>query len=207
MWRRWLVWVAAVLAVPAAIVLVLLAVDVLRVPGELEGDDVSFEAAPLRQEGLWESLGFLPRRPGARLLDMGDDLAYRRTLALWVKVPPGTDIYGPELENMRGKLQSELTGGSAEDLNPKRRSQLLNLLGALSLERRSFDAIESESTLRRAIHIFRSAIEIDPGNEDAKVNLELALRNARAISLPGTDPDAGAAQGSISGQGRAGTGY
>ena len=207
MWRSWLLRAAALVAVPAALVLLLVAADALRVPGELEGDDVSFEAAPLRQGGLWEDLGVLPREPGARLLGTGDDLAYRRTLAIWARVPPGTEIYGPELENLRGKLQLELTETSAEDSNPRRRSHLLNLLGALSLENRSTDSVESENQLRRGIQLFRSAIEVDPGNEDAKVNLELALRNAKAVNLPGTDPDAGAAQGSLSGQGRAGSGY
>jgi hypothetical protein len=77
----------------------------------------------------------------------------------------------------------------------------------LSLETRSVDPNESENVLRKAIATFRSAIEVDPSNQDAKINLELALRNAKAINLPGTDPDAGAAQGSLSGQGRAGSGY
>lgn len=206
-WRTWLLRVAAVVAVPVALCLLLVAVDVLRVPGELEGDDVRFEASPRRQAGLWEDLGVLPGSPGARLLGTNDDLAYRRTLAIWVRVPPGTEIFGPELENLRGRLQLELTETSAEDGNPTRRSHLLNLLGALTLENRSTDPSESENQLRRGIDLFRSAIEASPANDEAKVNLELALRNAKAVNLPGTDPDAGAAQGSLSGQGRAGTGY
>ncbi len=205
--RKWLLRIAALLAVPAALVLAAVAVDVVRVPSQLEADDVSFEAAPRRQAGLWDGLGFLPGRPGARLLGIEDDLAYRRTLAIWVRVPPGTEIYGPELENLRGRLQSQLAETSAADSNTRRRSQLLNLLGALSLETRSVDPNESENVLRKAIATFRSAIEVDPSNQDAKINLELALRNAKAINLPGTDPDAGAAQGALSGQGRAGSGY
>jgi hypothetical protein len=141
------------------------------------------------------------------LLGVHDDLAYRRTLAIWVHVPPGTQIYGPELENLRGRLHSQLAETSAEDPSPKRRSQLLNLLGALGLETRSTDPNESENVLRKAIATFRSAVEVDPSNQDAKINLELALRSAKAINLPGTDPDSGAAQGSLSGQGRAGSGY
>jgi hypothetical protein len=205
--RRWLVRAAAVLAGVAALVLVAVALDVLRAADELEADDVSFEAAPRRQAGLWDDLGVLPGRPGAYLLGVDDDVAYRRTLAIWVRVPPGTDIFGPEQENLRGRLQSQLSERSAADSNATRRSQLLNLLGALSLERRSSDPNESGSVLRKAIDNFRSAIELDPTNQDAKVNLELALRNAKAVNLPGTDPDSGAAQGSLSGQGRAGSGY
>ena len=205
--KRWLLRAAAVLAGVVALVLVAVAFDVLRAAAELESDDVSFEAAPRRQAGLWKDLGVLPRRPGASLLGLDDDVTYRRTLAIWVRVPPGTDIFGPEQENLRGRLQSQLSEHSAADSNAKRRSHLLNLLGALSLERRSTDANESENILRKAIDSFRSAIELDPTNQDAKVNLELALRNAKAINLPGTDPDSGSAQGSLSGQGRAGSGY
>ena len=207
MWKRWLLRAAAVLAGLAALVLVAVALDVLRASDELESDDVSFEAAPRRQASLWDDLGLLPRQPGAYLLDIDDDVAYRRTLAIWVRVPPGTDIFGPEQENLRGRLQSQLSERSAADSNAKRRSHLLNLLGALALERRSSDPNESENVLRKAIDDFRSAIELDPTNQDAKVNLELALRNAKAVNLPGTDPDSGAAQGSLSGQGRAGSGY
>ena len=206
MWR-WLLRAAAVLAGVAALVLVAVALDVLRASDDLESDDVSFEAAPRRQAGLWDDLGLLPREPGAYLLGIDDDVAYRRTLAIWVRVPPGTDIYGPEQENLRARLQSQLSERSAADSNSKRRSHLLNLLGALSLERRSTDPNESGNVLRKAIDSFRSAIELDPTNQDAKVNLELALRNAKAVNLPGTDPDSGAAQGSLSGQGRAGSGY
>ena len=207
MWKRWLLRAAAVLAGLAALVLVAVALDVLRASDELESDDVSFEAAPRRQASLWDDLGVLPRHPGAYLLGVDDDVAYRRTLAIWVRVPPGTDIFGPEQENLRGRLQSQLSERSAADSNAKRRSHLLNLLGALALERRSSDPNESENVLRKTIDNFRSAIELDPTNQDAKVNLELALRNAKAVNLPGTDPDSGAAQGSLSGQGRAGSGY
>ena len=96
MWRKWPLRAAAVLAVAIALVLVAVAVDVLRVPSELEYDDVSFEAAPRRQAGLWDDLGFVPGRPGAFLLGVDDDVDYRRTLAIWVRVPPGTDIFGPD---------------------------------------------------------------------------------------------------------------
>jgi hypothetical protein len=208
MWRRRAIRLVAVLAVPAAIVLALLAVDLLRVPGELEGDDVRFQAAPLRQQGLWDGVGFLPGGVTKRLLDVEDDLAYRRTVALFVKVQPGKEenLYGPEAENLRGKAQLALTEGSAADSNPHRRSVLLNLLATMSLGRFSSDPVEKDSILRTAIQTLRSAIDVDPENADAKLNLELALRDAKATNLPGTDPDAGAAHGSLSGQGRAGGG-
>ncbi|CAN5180471.1 hypothetical protein BH09ACT13_BH09ACT13_03480 [soil metagenome] len=208
MWRSRAIRAAAVLAVPLAILLALLAVEVLRTPGQLETDDVRFEAAPMRQQGLWADLGFLPGGAGKRLLDLEDDLAYRRTVAMFLRVEPGkVEIFGPELENLRGKVQFEITRGSAEDSNPKRRAQLLNFLAAMSLERYGADQTEADTILRRAIHTLRSAVETDPENADAKLNLELALRNAKAVNLPGTDPSGDAASGTISGQGRSGGGY
>ncbi len=208
MWRSRAIRAAAVLAVPLAILLALLAVEVLRTPGQLETDDVRFEAAPMRQQGLWADLGFLPGGAGKRLLDLEDDLAYRRTVAMFLRVEPGkVEIFGPELENLRGKVQFEITRGSAEDSNPERRAQLLNFLAAMSLERYGADQTEADTILRRAIHTLRSAVETDPENADAKLNLELALRNAKAVNLPGTDPSGDAASGTISGQGHAGGGY
>lgn len=208
MWRRRALRVAAVLAVPIAVMLAVVAVDVLRAPGQLQGEDVRFEAAPMRQGGLWEDIDLLPGDPVEWLLDLEDDLAYRRTVARFLKVEPGTvEIFGPELENLRGQVQFELTRRSAEDSNPRRRAQYLNFLAAMMLERYGSDATEADTILRRAIHTLRSAVQTDPENADAKLNLELALRNAKAVQLPGTDPSGDAAEGTISGQGRSGSGY
>ena len=199
--------VAAVLAIPLALGLVALAVDVLRIPGALERDDVRFEAAPSRQQGLWDGVGLAPGVVES-LLELDDDLDDRRTMARFLRVQPGTDeIFGPELENLSGQVQLALTQGSAEDANPQRRAQYLNLLATMTLARFGSDQAEAETTLRRAIHLLRAAVETDPQNAEAKLNLELALRNAKATTLPGTDPSGDAAEGTISGQGRSGTGY
>lgn len=208
MTSRRLVRIAAFVAVPLAILLAVLAVDVLRLPGKLESGDVRFEASTKHQSGLWSGLDFLPGWPAKRMLDVGDDLAYRRALVRFLRIEPGkVEIYGPELENLRGRVQLELTDLSANDENPARRSRLLNLLGAMSLDRYTYDAAERDAVLRKAIFTFRSAVDTDPSNADAKTNLELALRDAKATNLPGTDPTGGAAEGTISGQGTSGSGY
>jgi hypothetical protein len=204
---RKLPWLASALALPLAVVLIVVAVDVLRVPGKLETGDVAFEAAPRRQVEPWRGVDFLRGWPAARLLEVQDDLEYRRIMKRFLRVQPGADIFGPDLENLRGSIQVELTTASASDPNPERRAQYLNLLAAYMLERVGSSPTENEEILRRAIHTLRSAIEVDPEHADAKLNLELALRNAKAVNLPGTDPDAGGAEGTLSGQGRSGSGY
>jgi hypothetical protein len=205
---RWLAVALAALAIPAALLLTLVAADVLRTAAQLERDDVRFEAAPRRQADLWHSLDSLPGRPAERLLDVDEDLAFRQTMADFLQVEPGkVVVFGPRLENLKGQVQLDLTELSGKDANPKRRARLMNLLAVMPLEQYSADPVESENLLRRAVFLLRDAVLMDPAYADAKLNLELALRSAKAVSLPGTDPDKRPAEGSLSGQGRPGTGY
>ena len=74
---------AAIVALPIAILLVVLAVDVLRTPGWIAADDTRFQSAPQRSSGLWKEPGLLATRARLRTLDLEDDLAYRRALALF----------------------------------------------------------------------------------------------------------------------------
>jgi hypothetical protein len=203
-----LVRVVAVLAVPVAVALALLAVDVLRVPGAVGSDDTRFEGAPLRQRTPWDDVGFLPERLSTRVLDIEDDLDYRRTIWLYAQTDPRKiQITSPEQEALRGRTVIELTLASREEKNPKRRSQLLNLHGALTMGRSSSDPRERDANLISAIDSFRSAIRLDPDNEDAKINLEFALRAATPGQLSGQNPERGAARGQRAGAGRAGGGY
>jgi hypothetical protein len=206
--RLWATRAAAALAVPVALVLVALAVDVLRVPREVAADDVRFQAAPRVPRALWDDVGFLPGDAAARVLGVHDDLAHRRTLALFARVQPGrAPATTPELEALRGKATLEVTLRSREAGEPRRRAELLNLYGILSLGRSSTDAAESHQILARGIGAFQDATELDPRNVDAKRNLELVLRRPDAATLPPNDPSQGGAQGRTSGQGRSGSGY
>lgn len=208
--RAWLLRAAAVLAVPMALVLVALAADVLRAPGVIEGDDVRFHNAPLRQAGLWDDVDLLPAEVGTRLVGAADDLAYRRTLAFFARLRPGQadQVIDPERENEWAKLQFDLTTRSREEPDARKRSELQNLLGVLSLARFLYAAPEERNQIMTsALGSFRSAIELDSHNEDAKVNLELALRAFGPILFPSNAPTGGAARGQLSGQGRSGGGY
>jgi hypothetical protein len=207
-WRRRALQIVAVLAVPLAIALALLAVDVLLVPREVGTDDTRFEGAPLRQRSPWEDVGFLPEEVSTRLLDIEDDLDYRKTIWLYARTDPRrVQITSPEQEALRGQVVVELTLRSKEEPDPKRRSQLLNLHGALTMGRFSSDPRERDANLISAVDSFRSAIRLDPSNDDAKVNLEFALRAAAPGQLSGQNPERGAARGERAGAGRAGGGY
>lgn len=207
--RRLAVLVSALLAAALAA----LAVDVLLVPGRIAADDARFHAAPLRQQDPWADPGLLPWRPAERALDVGDDVAYRRTIWLYRQVQPGVvEIAGPNqplLEALRGKAVSEVATRSRLEPDPIRRAQLLNMHGLFTFARyTSFSASDKERLLREALGTFRNAVRLDPGNADARANLELILREAQGVGLPGEDPDlADPTGGKISGTGRSGGGY
>lgn len=207
-WGRRLGWLAAGPCVVGAVLLAIVAVDLLRTPREVEADDNRFQSAPMRQGGLWD-VGLLPKDLNERLLGLDDDLVYRRTLALYLKVEPGkVDYEGfPELEAIRAKAQFELTRLGQEDPDRRRRSRLLTLQGVMTLDTRLFDEGSRRDQLRRAVIAFRSAIELDPENADAKTNLEAVLSREGPVRLPSDAPTRERAGGRVSGQGGRGGGY
>ena len=198
----------ALLAVPAAVMLSVVAVDVFRSPDELVTDDARFQTAPMRQAGLW-NVGFLPRDGSEAVLGLEDDVFFRELSGLYLRIEPGrVDYQGfPELETLRAKAQYELTRLSREERDPVRQSRLLTLYGVMTLDDRPLDKLERETMIRKAISAFRNAIDLDPTNVDAKTNLEATLSIFPPIGLAGANPTGGANQGNTSGQGTSGTGY
>lgn len=205
---RWALWAAAVLAVPLALALGFVGVDVLRSDRELAAHDTRFRTAPMRQGGLWE-IGSLPYDGNERLLGLEDDIAFRKAAALYVKVEPGEVEYRgiPELESLRAKAQFELTRRSREDPDPHRRSRLLTLYGVLTLDSPTNSDEERRQILENAVVAFRGALDLDPENADAKTNLEAVLSVHGPVALPGNAPSHGRDEGKLSGRGSPGSGY
>ena len=207
--RKLMLMAVALLAVPIAIASIVLAVDVLRVPGELQQRDTRFESAPQRQAGLWGKVDFLRGWPALRLLGVHDDLDYRRAAGLYLRAEPGKVDYSgfPELEALRARAQYGVTRASREDPDPKRRAQMLVLYGVMALDLRSTSVEDRDNQVRDAANAFRAALVLDPSNEDAKFNLELILSLHGPVALPGNAPSGGQDEGDISGQGQTGGGY
>jgi hypothetical protein len=209
--RERIALIAAIVATPIAVALGLFAVDVLRTPAWMEADDAHFASAPLRgSAGLWNESGVVGTRARLRVLGVGDDLAFRRTVARFVRLQPGKadQVIDPAQENRWAKLQFDLTNGSRENPDVHRRSELQNLLGVVLLARYLYASPDERSNLlTNAIGSFRTAVELDDANNEAKTNLELAMRAYGPILFPSNAPDAGGAKGQKSGQGRSGSGY
>jgi hypothetical protein len=200
---------AAVLSLVAAAVLVAFAVDVLRWDRSLEAQDVRFLAAP-RATQFSEPKTTLPFGVAQTALGGGDDLTFRRQLAGFVRVRPGAALTLTEqLQAIRAETQLELARLSRFDPNPARRSRASNMVGVLALDPSLAprDPGELANLVRGAIASFRSAVEIDPSNADAKLNLELALRIPGSANLPGPDPSGTRNTGDRAGLRSPGSGY
>lgn len=208
-WGRRAAWVLAVLAVPVAVALVVVATDLLRTPGQIAADDARFESAPMRQRNLWK-VGFLPGLMSERLLGLEDDVFYRQILGLYLRVEPGEIDYEgfPELESLRAKTQYEVTRLSQKESDPKRRSRMLTMYGVITLDVQVPDEVGRKDNIQRAVSAFRNAIELDPDNADAKTNLEGVLSREGPVPLNSSNaPTRDRAGGKLSGQGGTGSGY
>jgi hypothetical protein len=208
-WRRLLLPAAAVLCVPLAIALVLVAVDVLRVTGSVTEDDVRFQAKPTLPSGLFDDPGFLPGRLASKAVGLEDDLRYRRAAWLYARGDPSnTSVYvTPVQEALRASLEPKLIDASRAESDPRRRSRLLNLLGVVAMSRYAIDPGDRSNVVRAAIDSFTNAIKVDPDNADAKFNLEIVLRDFFHTVAPAAAPDRGRLGGNVAGVGRDGSGY
>lgn len=192
----------------AGLALLAVGVDSLVVSRQVAEHDFRYQAAPERHGGLWEGVGFVPRALTSHALGVSDDLEYRRATSLFTRSKPGRAPYpGPALAARRGQAALLLTRTSQAETDRRRRAQLLNFLGTLPLDRRIQDQAERASVLQNAIGIFESAVRVDPGNADAKANLELVLRISNFASVPANDPSGERGGGTRSGSGSTGGGY
>jgi hypothetical protein len=196
---RWLI--AAVAALAAGICLLLLAVDVGRWNTAFARDDVRFKVQPTRSD-LWKPDTLVPFHAAKRLLAVDDDLFYRRTLRHFYLAQPTANKYAhTNIDAIRSEATVALAEYIREGRSQARRSQAANLLGILGLALAATD--DPGQRLRFLLFAsreFRGALTFDQSNEDAKFNLELALR---LLKQQPTSSGGGAAHGPGRGGGAA----
>lgn len=200
---------AAVLAPAVAAVLVVFALDILRWDRDLAAQDVRFLAAP-SQSRFAAPPALLPFGVAELALGAADDLQFRGQLQGYARVRPRPAVFDAQrVQALRAETQVGLAGLSRTDPDAARRSRAANMLGVLALDERLAprDPEALADLIRGAIGSFRNAVEIDPANADAKLNLEQALRIAKAASLGGDAPSGGRNTGERAGLGQAGSGY
>jgi hypothetical protein len=195
-----------VLALFAALV----ARDAAAIRRGIEGGDLAFKAQPAA-ERLWRIDTRVPY--AKRTLEVEDDLQYRRALrAFAVDARRGENPYDFDRPAFRAEAQATLQAAEVSDLEAPLRSKAASLQGVLTFEEAIQDPVNGPVLMRRVVGDFERAVRIDPGNEEAKYNLEYLLRlmdpSAARLRIRENIPAYGLGRGAPgSGPSRRGQGY
>jgi hypothetical protein len=205
--KRGLALLGAAALLGLAVLLALLALDVRTWDRTIAAADARFKANPSPQ-GLWQASEVLPFEPARKLLDIEDDLEYRRGVRLFRLGQPREPVLGfPRLPGFRAQAEAVIGDVAEQEGGPARRARLLNLLGILALARAAEEDVQTANLLRESIAIFRRAIAMDPASEEAKTNLELVLRLRQERVQEEFSSGRQVGEASRVGLGRAGSGY
>ena len=153
----------------------------------------------------------LPGDPAGAILGLSGQLAYRKAAQSFVAVAAAGNGFdnGYSESRARGDLEAtleSLAGGP----NRARDSRLENMLGILAFSDSQQHGPSAPAPVERSLAGFRSAVQLDPTNEDAKFNLESLLRAlvAHGSRAGGTSGSGGPAKGHKgAGGGLPGRGY
>ena len=176
MTRRALSLVVGLVLAVAALASALLAYDALAWHAELRDSDARYEVSPTAP-GLWHPDTVLPASTSRRALGIDDDLKYRVAIRSFRLTQPRNPLaYGAVVQSQRAVAQIRLAEVVREDPRARRKAIAANLLGILALASAPQTPEERLVFFQGALASFQNAIELDPTLEDAKHNLELALR-------------------------------
>ena len=196
-----------------SLVLVLAAADVVGWERALRTGDVRYRAST-GDDTLWEKNALLPVDVARRLLWVDDDIAFRkalRSVRLAHLDDPIVSVSDPEVAISRNEAEIRLEAVAAGDDGPVRRSRAAGLLGVLGLARFITETEEREALLSSTLASLRLAIALDPSNDEAKHNLELAFQRGRGYQLTegsgGANPTPGGNGAKGAGSGDPGSGY
>ncbi len=202
---------AAALCLALAVGLGLLAADIVRWRDALPAGDVRYRVSP-EDTDLWQSSTILPLGVAKGVLGVDDDVVFRRAVrAVRLSRLDDATVSDPDLALRRNEAQARLEAIASADGDPSRRSRAANLLGVLGLARLVTETQERAALLQAAIASLQLAIALDPSNDEAKFNLELAQQRGRGIQLTegagGPNPSPGGSGAKGAGAGEAGSGY
>jgi hypothetical protein len=211
--ERSLVALAAVICLGLAVALGLLAFDVSRSRDAVSQGDVTFLVTP-EKTGLWRATNVIPSGLAVDLLGSEDDVELRqavRSVRLARLLDPTVSVSDPAVALLRNDAQARLDAIVAGDASAQDKSRAAGLLGVIGIARLVTETQDRAAALGTAVSNLQLAIALDPSNDDAKFNLELALQRSRGIQLTegagGQNPSPGGSGSSGAGAGDPGSGY
>lgn len=209
--RRIALAAGALACVALAVTLTLLAIDASRWDAAFTSGDVRFRGTPA-DERLWRPDELVPFDAGRKALAVQDDIDFRKAVrALREAELEDPVISDPEVAIRRNEAQARLEAIVTRDTDDSRRSRAAGLLGVLGLARFVYETEEREALLSATVSNLTRAIALDPGNDEAKYNLELAYQRGRGLELTEASAGSNAAPGGLgskgAGAGQPGSGY
>ncbi len=180
--------VAAAACATLTVVLVLLARDVDRWETTMRAADVAAAASGSSGGAAPEVEETLPFSAARGLLGLGDDVDFRRAVALFRRAYPRDEEFqrSPDGGAARIRAETALASVIRTDGNRTRASVASNLLGILTV----VDAANAATAgaIDRSVVEFQNAIRLDPSNAEAKANLELLYqRNTSTSAVRGRE--------------------
>jgi hypothetical protein len=192
-------WTAVGVLLLLAVVLAFAAHDALSWRSAFSRGDARLASAPANAR--WRASPLLPGDPARAVLQIGDDLALRRSVRAFLvaeATPRGFDN-GVNQASVRSGAEVILSDLAAHG-SAAGASQAGDLLGVLVAKAgRVTGGVTADDRARAA---FEAAVRRDPSNLDAKYNLELLLRRTKATT---TRQGPGSGSGAL-GHGRRGAG-
>jgi hypothetical protein len=203
----------AAICLVLALGLGLLALDVHRSRAAIASGDVDYRISP-ETRGLWTASTIVPFDLAVSLLGTEDDVDIRRavrSMRLARLDDLSASVSDPDIALVRNDAQARLDAIVAGGGDTKQKSRAAGLLGAMALSRLVTETQDRVGLLGSAVSNLQLAIALDPRNDEAKYNLELALQRARGIQLAegagGQNPSPGGSGSSGAGAGDPGSGY
>jgi hypothetical protein len=209
--RRIALVAGAVMCLVVAAALFAFAADAGRWRTTLRVDDVRFRTSP-DAEDLWHPDETLPYGLSATILGVRDDVRFREALRMvrLSRLDLGATS-DPRLALARGDARARLQEIAGSGGDRRIRSRAMGLLGVLSFASALADSRDQFVHIQDAIATYQSAIDLDPTNDEAKANLELALQRGRGLnpseSGGGANPSPGGSGAKGAGAGDPGSGY
>ncbi len=195
----------------ASAALLVIAMDVSSWRSEVTEGDIRYRVAPSASD-LWEPATRMPVDAAAMVLGVDDDVEFRRAVrAIRLARLEDATVSDPELALRRNEAQARLEAIATSPGDSARRSRAAGLLGVLGLARLVSETQERNALLQSTVASLEFALALDPDNDEAKFNLELALQRGRGIQLTegagGVNPSPGGAGAKGAGAGEPGGGY
>lgn len=210
--RRHRLGLLALVLAGIATVLVLFAADTRAWQSAVRRDDMRFRAMrDLPYSALWNPATILPGDPAGAALGTSDTIDWRRALqSFWFTRVGANPQAQEDLPKLRATAQGDLAHLMSAGKTARERSSAANLLGVLIITT-PLSAGNQQAQLqviKQTIAYFQQAVALDPGNTEAKQNLELLLRATRpGKGMLGKDARAGFGFGRGHGETTIGSGY